>query len=226
MADVIVILQPSGVTKVTQDNQAQFNVIIPSGPPGSNGSSTIADNAITNAKLADNAVTNLEVAPTAAINADKLADGTTNKVLLATERTKLTNIATGATANSTDVTLLARANHTGTQSADTVVDGAANKVYLAAEKTKLAGVATGATANSSDATLLARVNHTGVAPIGAIPTKFSVDEVQSAAGVWPVTDAVATRRVNWIGYPGFSNPPAATGRPALVSLLDSYTLRT
>lgn len=75
--------------------------------------------------------------------------------------TKLTGIATGATANSSDATLLARANHTGTQSADTLTDGATNKAFTATEKTKLAGVSSGATANSSDATLLARANHTG-----------------------------------------------------------------
>jgi hypothetical protein len=55
-------------------------------------------------------------------SADTLTDGTTNKAFLATERTKLTGIATGATANSTDATLLARANHTGTQTASTISD--------------------------------------------------------------------------------------------------------
>jgi hypothetical protein len=94
-------------------------------------------------------------------SADTLTDGTTNKAFLATERTKLTGIATGATANSADATLLARANHTGTQSADTLTDGTTNKAFLATERTKLSGIATGATANSADATLLARANHTG-----------------------------------------------------------------
>lgn len=47
------------------------------------------------------------VSNSAAINADKLADGTTNKAFLATERTKLSGIATGAT-NYTDTN--ARAN--------------------------------------------------------------------------------------------------------------------
>lgn len=87
-------------------------------------------------------------------------EATTASFLVADE-TKLDGIAAGATANNTDAYLLARANHTGTQSADTIVDGTTNKVFTATEKTKLAGVATGATANSSDATLLARANHTG-----------------------------------------------------------------
>lgn len=55
-------------------------------------------------------------------NIDQIADGTTNKLYTATEKTKLSGIATGATANSSDATLLARANHTGTQTASTISD--------------------------------------------------------------------------------------------------------
>ena len=55
-------------------------------------------------------------------SADTLTDGTTNKAFLATERTKLAGVATGATANSSDATLLARANHTGGQLASTISD--------------------------------------------------------------------------------------------------------
>jgi hypothetical protein len=105
-------------------------------------------------------------------SADTLTDGTTNKAFLATERTKLTGIATGATANSADATLLARANHTGTQSADTLTDGTTNKAFLATERTKLTGIATAATANSADATLLARANHTGT-QLAATVSDFS-----------------------------------------------------
>jgi hypothetical protein len=72
--------------------------------------------------VADGAVTNAKVNAAAAISADKLADGTTNKVMTSAERTKLSGIATAATANSSDATLLARANHTGTQTAATVSD--------------------------------------------------------------------------------------------------------
>ena len=95
------------------------------------------------------------------LNQDEVLDGTTFKQYSQTEKTKLSGIAAGATVNSADATLLARANHTGTQSADTIVDGTTNKTFSAAEDTKLAGIATGATANSPDATLLARANHTG-----------------------------------------------------------------
>src|SRR4051812_5512757 len=60
------------------------------------------------------------------------------------EKTKLAGIANAATANSSDASLLNRANHTGTQTADTITDGTTNKAYTATEKTKLAGVATAA----------------------------------------------------------------------------------
>jgi hypothetical protein len=53
---------------------------------------------------------------------DDIGDGTTFKQYSATEKTKLAGIATGATANSSDATLLNRANHTGTQTASTISD--------------------------------------------------------------------------------------------------------
>jgi len=53
---------------------------------------------------------------------DDVLDGTTFKQYSATEKTKLAGIATGATANSSDATLLNRANHTGTQTASTISD--------------------------------------------------------------------------------------------------------
>jgi hypothetical protein len=76
-------------------------------------------------------------------SADTLTDGTTNKAFLATERTKLTGIATGATVNSADATLLARANHTGTQTASTVSDFAtAADARIALQKAAANGLAT------------------------------------------------------------------------------------
>lgn len=95
------------------------------------------------------------------LNTDMIADGTTTKGYTAAEQVKLAGVQAGATLNSTDAFLLARANHTGTQSADSIVDGSTNKAYTAIEKTKLLGIATGATANSTDAALLNRANHTG-----------------------------------------------------------------
>lgn len=57
--------------------------------------------------------------------------------------------------------LLARGNHTGTQSLDTTTDSASRVAMLPAERTKLEGIADGATANATNAYLLSRANHTG-----------------------------------------------------------------
>jgi len=104
---------------------------------------------------------------------DNFLDLSTNKVdkvsgkqlstedYTSTEKTKLSGVATGATANNTDAFLVARGNHTGTESADVLTDGTTNKAYTATERTKLSGVASGATANQTDTYLLDRANHTG-----------------------------------------------------------------
>lgn len=54
------------------------------------------------------------------ISADSIIESSNNKVFTSTERTKLSGIATGATANQTDAYLLSRTNHTGTQAISTV----------------------------------------------------------------------------------------------------------
>ncbi len=149
------------------------------------------------------------------INADKLAVGSTNTPFTLVQQTKLTNIATAATANQTDAYLIARANHTGTQSADTIVDGTTNKAYTATEKSKLAAIAANATANSSDATLLARANHTGtqaaatisdfnaavdariaVLTTGAPAAMDTLDELAAALGDDPAFATTITNLIN------------------------------
>lgn len=82
-----------------------------------------------------------------ALTQDSIPDGTTNKGYTQTEKTKLAGIAAGATANSSNATLLARANHTGTQAASTIVQDASNRFMTDAERTKLTGIATGAQVN-------------------------------------------------------------------------------
>lgn len=71
---------------------------------------------------ADNSITNAKISSVAAISADKLADGTSLKVMTAAERTKLTGVAEGATANAADSALRDRSTHTGSQSAATIDD--------------------------------------------------------------------------------------------------------
>lgn len=58
--------------------------------------------------------------PTIPSTFDSLSDGTTNKSYTSTEKTKLSGIAIGATANSTDAQLRDRSTHTGTQSVSTI----------------------------------------------------------------------------------------------------------
>ncbi len=122
--------------------------------------------------------------------------GPTEELTPAQARTLL-NVADGATANSTDAFLLARANHTGTESADVLTDGTTNKAFLATERTKLAGIATGATANQTDAFLLARANHTGTQSAdtltdGTTNKAFLATERTKLAGIATGADVTAT----------------------------------
>jgi hypothetical protein len=159
-------------------------------PPtiGATGVTAVAGN---DARLTDtrtptnSSVTNAKVAVGAAVDLDKTADSATRLAMTAAQVTKLAGVATGATANSADATLLARANHTGTQSADSLTDGTTNKAFLATERTKLSGIATSATANDTDANLKARANHTGTQTAATV-SDFSAAadaRIAAAAGV-------------------------------------------
>lgn len=136
------------------------------------------------------------------LDQDDVLDGTTYKQYSATEKTKLAGVATSATANSADATLLARANHTGTQSADTLTDGTTNKAFLATERTKLSGIATSATANQSDATTNAAIAAAAVKDAvfsqgGTLTTGTGVFRLYNRSGVTrtisTVTAAVGTQ---------------------------------
>ncbi|MEO6727743.1 MAG: hypothetical protein ABIM96_02340, partial [Candidatus Saccharimonas sp.] len=71
---------------------------------------------------------------------DDIADGTTYKQYSATEKTKLAGIASGATANSSDATLLNRANHTGTQAESTVTNLVTDLAGKASTATTVTGI--------------------------------------------------------------------------------------
>jgi hypothetical protein len=154
----------------------------------------------------------------------KLASGT---ALTPAERTKLTSIATGATANATDAQLRDRATHTGTQSADTLTDGTTNKAFLSTERTKLSGIATAATANSADATLLNRANHTGTQPSSTLSDSTVVgrsvltaaDAATARAAIGAGTSSLALGTTSTTAKAGDYTPPdAATGTKGLVQL--------
>lgn len=76
---------------------------------------------------------------------DNMVEGAATKIMTATERTKLGGIAAGATANSSDAALLARANHTGTQAIATVtgLQTALDGKYATADKASAANIRAG-----------------------------------------------------------------------------------
>lgn len=111
-------------------------------------------------------------------SADTIIDGVTNKVYTVTDRSKLSGIAPGATANSSDAFLLSRANHSGTQTAATISDfveasqdvigtilndtSTVDLVYDDAANTIVANVLDSPKLQGSNAAFyLDRTNHTG-----------------------------------------------------------------
>jgi hypothetical protein len=125
-------------------------------------------------------------------------------------------ISTSATANSSDATLLARANHTGTQSADTLTDGTTNKAFLATERTKLTGIATSATANDTDANLKARANHTGTQIASTISDFSTAADARISAAVGTSVQAYDADLTTW----GGKTAPSGT----VVGTTDAQTL--
>lgn len=87
------------------------------------GANTLTVSAATGAPSADS-VTNVHLAnmATATIKGRATAGTGDPEDLTAAQTRTLLNVADGATANSSDATLLARANHTGTQTASTISD--------------------------------------------------------------------------------------------------------
>jgi hypothetical protein len=78
------------------------------------------------------------------------ATSSTAGAMTAADATKLSGVAAGATANSSDATLLARANHTGTQAASTISDfstAVTGNATVSAALSKLAGIQSGAQVN-------------------------------------------------------------------------------
>lgn len=101
-------------TSAVNANTAKVTNATHTGEVTGSGALTIATGVVTNAKLADVATGTIKGRVTAATG--DVED------LTATQVRTLLNVANGATANSADATLLARANHTGTQTASTISD--------------------------------------------------------------------------------------------------------
>ena len=96
---------------------------------------------VTDITITRDATSATVVSSTGADGVIAAADTTDAGVMTAADKTKLNGIASGATANSADATLLARANHTGTQAQSTVT----NLVSDLASKATTATTVTGAT---------------------------------------------------------------------------------
>jgi hypothetical protein len=118
------------------------------------------------------------------ISADSTVDGTTNHVFTAADDTKLTGIATGATANSSDATLLARANHTGTQTSSTISDF--TEAAQDAVNALLAG-ASGVTLSYDDAANTLTIIGGGAAGLDAEAVRDAIGVAMVGAGLISVT---------------------------------------
>ncbi len=129
----------TGIASGATANDSDANLKARANHTGTQLASTISDFAaaavppngsITNSKLAADAVTNAQVGgvPTNTMKGRILPlNGNVQDLTVANVR-GLLNVADGSTANSPDATLLARANHTGTQLASTISDFAAAAV--------------------------------------------------------------------------------------------------
>ena len=140
---------------------------------------------------------------------DTTTDTATRVAMTPTERTKLTGIATAATANSADATLLARANHTGTQLKSTISDFAHTHVAT----TDLTATGT------KDSTTYLRGDNTWATPAGgggtSVVVLVPVRQVYTASGTWTKPAGLVYAEVECQGGggggSGVSNSTASTG---------------
>jgi len=146
---------------------------------------------------------------------DDISDGTTYKQYSQTEKTKLSGIATGATANSSDGVLLDRDNHTGTQTASTISDfNAAATSAAPAETTTSLGIlidtAGSATPNDTDYIFTALTSGgvmkkiTQLAQKAFLKTYF--DALYAKNGTIPFSDLIARPISGTAGSLFYSDP--------------------
>jgi hypothetical protein len=140
----------------------------------SNGSSGAGATNLGNTPTANN------VAITSSTGDDTTVAGATTSlagVMTGADKTKLNGIATGATANSSDATLLNRANHTGTQLASTISNfdtEVANNTAVAANTAKVSNATHTGDVTGSTALTIAN-NAVTAAKISSTDSTFSID---------------------------------------------------
>lgn len=133
--------------------------------------------------------------------------------------TKLNGVATGATANSSDATLLSRANHTGTQLASTISD-----FNTAADARVVAGI-TGKQNADADLTAIAALTGTGLARrTGADTWTLDTNSYYLASnpnGYTTNTGTVTTASV--VSANGFAGSVATAGTTPAITLSTTIT---
>lgn len=148
----------------------------------------------------------------------------------ATDKTKLNTVASGATANASDATLLNRANHTGSQATSTVtgLDAAlagkastdvatttVNGLMSSTDKTKLNGIAAGATANTGTVTSV-----TGTGTVAGLSLSGTV----SASGNITLSGTLAVTPSNFSSQAAnliLASPNGAAGVPTFRAIVAS-----
>jgi hypothetical protein len=164
------------------------------------------------------------------LNADAVPDGVTNKAFTDTDKTKLSGIATSATANSADATLLARANHTGSQTASTISD-----FNTVADARVVAGVTPKTVGVNWVPSNYVSGNYYGIGFATGITTTASSGNGNLRLSQWVVTDSITVTRLamsftvagdaNSVYRIGIFNHDAATGKPSTL-VLDAGTIST
>lgn len=189
------VLHKAGVENVTGVKTFTVSPVVPAPSGGTDAAhKTYVDtgDAAVTAAAASDATTKANAAQAAAVQranhtgtqtADTLTDGATNVAMLATERTKLAGVATGATANATDAQLRDRATHTGTQDVATVT-GLGNSATRAVGTT--VGTVLSPDAVDAKGDLLAGTGADTVArvPVGTNGQILVADSAQAAGVVW------------------------------------------